>query len=438
MCGGCMARVLVIGAYGLIGQAIALRLLAEGHEVVGAGRDIAAARQRFPALSWIACDLACDRAPEIWLGRLHGIDAVVHAAGVLQDGAGDDVRAVQVDGTGALYAACERAGLRRVIHISAVGADADAGTAFMTTKAEADKSLKQRDLDWAILRPALVIARPAYGGTALLRALAAFPACIPLAARQEAEMQIVSVDDVAQSVAYLVGDGKTLTGEWDLAHPEIHDVAVIAKGFRGWLGLPSATVLHMPGWLSSVAAMSGDLAGWFGWRNPLRRTTLRQLEAGVVGNPDSWIRDFPVAPLDLGQALMRHPSAVQDLWHARLFLLKPVIFIALSLFWIVTGLITLGPGWETGLALLKGAGIETGAEMLAVAGALADILLGVTVLFRRTAFWALVGMFAVSIGYLAAATLLMPVLWLDPLGPLVKVFPALVLAGVAAAVLPSR
>ena len=53
---------------------------------------------------------------------LQGIDAVVNCVGVLQDGARDDVRRVQVEATTALFAACERGGVRRVIHISAIGA----------------------------------------------------------------------------------------------------------------------------------------------------------------------------------------------------------------------------------------------------------------------------------------------------------------------------
>ncbi|HEX8166988.1 MAG TPA: NAD(P)H-binding protein, partial [Beijerinckiaceae bacterium] len=185
-------RVLVVGGYGFIGSAIVRRLVEDGHAVVGVGRDLAAARRRMPEASWIAGDLSRDGV-EAWAARLDGIDAVVHAAGVLQDGLYDDVRAVQARGTDALYEACELKGVRRVVHVSAVGASLSAGMAFMATKGEADAALSRRDLDWVILRPSVVVGRPAYGGSALFRGLAALPV-LPVVA-DAGPLQIVQLDD---------------------------------------------------------------------------------------------------------------------------------------------------------------------------------------------------------------------------------------------------
>ncbi|EBV3599887.1 oxidoreductase, partial [Salmonella enterica subsp. enterica serovar Virchow] len=69
---------------------------------------------------------------------------------------------------------------------------------------------------------------------------------------------------------------------------------------------------------------------------------------------------------------------------------------------------------------------------------LADIVLGVFVLVRRRSALALQGMVALSLLYLAAATLTAPSLWIDPLGPLVKVLPSIVMALVALATLEDR
>ncbi|WP_420813175.1 NAD(P)H-binding protein [Methylobacterium currus] len=70
----------------------------------------------------------------------------------------------------ALFRACAEAEIRRVVQVSTVGAAPDARTAFLRTKDAADAALAQADLDWTILRPGLVLAPTAYGGTALLRA----------------------------------------------------------------------------------------------------------------------------------------------------------------------------------------------------------------------------------------------------------------------------
>ena len=102
-------RVLVTGAYGLIGSACMARLHADGHDLVAAGRAIADARRRFPYAQWIEADFMRLRDAQAWQPLLGGIDAVVNCVGVLQDGAGDDVQRIQFDGTVALFDGCARA-----------------------------------------------------------------------------------------------------------------------------------------------------------------------------------------------------------------------------------------------------------------------------------------------------------------------------------------
>ncbi|MCY7387091.1 MAG: DoxX-like family protein, partial [Burkholderiales bacterium] len=75
---------------------------------------------------------------------------------------------------------------------------------------------------------------------------------------------------------------------------------------------------------------------------------------------------------------------------------------------------------------------------LVVGGAVIDILLGAAILHRRFAPFACRGMVAVSAVYLVAGSVLTPGIWLDPLGPFVKVLPAMVLAVVTMAVLEER
>src|SRR5439155_13226343 len=101
-------RVLITGAYGLIGSACLARLHREGHELVAAGRTIEEAARRFPFARWITADFDQLTRSEDWRPLLAGIEAVVNCVGVLQDGARDDLRRVQVDATVALFAACEQ------------------------------------------------------------------------------------------------------------------------------------------------------------------------------------------------------------------------------------------------------------------------------------------------------------------------------------------
>ena len=129
---------------------------------------------------------------------------------------------------------------------------------------------------------------------------------------------------------------------------------------------------------------------------------------------------------------------MQERWFAGLYLLKPVVFVVLSLFWIATGALSLGPAYPAGLRLLDQAGAGALGGMLVLAGGIADIAIGIGIAVRHTTRLALWGAFVVSLLYLIAATLTLPLLWADPLGPLMKVMTILVLNLVALAILEDR
>jgi hypothetical protein len=130
---------------------------------------------------------------------------------------------------------------------------------------------------------------------------------------------------------------------------------------------------------------------------------------------------------------------VQERWFARLYLLKPVIFVVFSLFWILTGLLSLGPGWDIGLGLMHEGNVIGFAAPLAVfAGALADIGIGIALAFRRTAKIGLYAALSLSLVYIVIGTILVPRLWVDPLGPMLKIWPVIALNLTALAILEDR
>ena len=426
-------RVLILGGNGFIGSAVARRLAGLGHEVTGLGRDVGAAARRLAGVGWLRADIAELAEPEAWGRFLAGQDAVVNCAGALQDGLRDDVAAVQDVAMRALYRAAAGLPVRLVVQISARTDGDAAGNPFFASKRSADAALKASGIDHVILRPAIVVDRNAYGGTALLRALAAMPAVTPLV-HGNAPMQFVALDDVADCVADALAGRIAAGSDLDLAAPETLSLADAVAIHRQWLGLPPAPAVAVPGWLARLVAAGADLLGRLGWRSPMRSTALAVAAGGVTGH-----QNVPARPLGtLGQTLAAAPAGAQDLWFARLYLLKPLIFGMLALFWIASGVVALA-SFEGSANLLEAAGAPSGlAAMLAAVTSIADIVLGVAVLFRRHAARALAGMIMLSGLYLVAATLFAPALWLDPLGPLVKVVPSVVLALAALAILDER
>jgi uncharacterized protein YbjT (DUF2867 family) len=430
-------RVLITGAYGLIGSACLARLRRENHDLVGAGRAVGAARRRMPYAQWVEVDFARLTTPAAWRTLLAGIEAVVNCVGVLQDGARDDMSRVQ-QATCALFDACRDAGIRRVVHVSAIGADRDGPTEFSRTKATAEAHLAGLDLDWLILRPALVLAPAVHGGSAMVRALAAVPLMTPLVAA-ESRIQVVSLDEVADTIARALAPGAPAKATWELMHPRVLSLREIVTATRGWLGFPPRSVLAVPEALASIVSGVADALGWLGWRSPARSTALKQLSAGVVGDPAAWIAATGITPKSLADILAATPASVQDRWFARLYLLKPVALVALAVFWIATGAFALGPGRTAALGHLRQAGFAPAfADFVLVVGSIFDIVLGSLLLVRRFARAALITMLAVTPGYLLVGTLTAPEFWFDPLGPYTKIIPVLIATMLTLAILDER
>jgi uncharacterized protein YbjT (DUF2867 family) len=140
-------NILLCGADGFLGRAVARRLEAAGHHVV---RGVHRVRQDGD----IAIDCRRDLALEDWLSRLRGVDAVINAVGILREREAGDFERIHRRAPTALFAACQRAGVRRVIQISATGGAQP--IAYLASKHAAAAPLKILPEGAMALRPTLI------------------------------------------------------------------------------------------------------------------------------------------------------------------------------------------------------------------------------------------------------------------------------------------
>ncbi|WP_347337446.1 NAD(P)H-binding protein [Bradyrhizobium jicamae] len=274
-------RILLVGRTGLIGSAISARLSAEGHECVLVSRHPTAT----PGTHHIVFDMARTTDASRWKGILAGVDAVINAAGALQ---GQDMQGVHVAGSATLYSACESAGIRRVILFSAIGTDRDARSDFSRTKQEGEAALMARNLDWVVLRPSVVVGRPAYGGSALLRGLASLPALPDMP--DTAAIQPVYLDDVVETVLFFLQPGAPSRIALDLAGPRQMAFSDAVALFRRWLRWRPAHRLHLPAWAALAFIVQETWRkGSAGARPSIRR---RRRKCGAVrpAIPDPGVR----------------------------------------------------------------------------------------------------------------------------------------------------
>jgi uncharacterized protein YbjT (DUF2867 family) len=427
---------LVFGAAGLIGQYLTMDLRRRGFRAIGVARRFPAHLQpddvTLPIMSLTAQELA-------ELIRARQADVVVNCLGVLQDGPGSDTRVVHVAFIERLIDAVRQAGRDiRLIHLSMPGRDADDHTPFSRTKREAERLIRASGVRHVILRPGFVIAPAAFGGSALMRALATLPVAL---GKREAGVPFapVAIEDVAETVATIVDDS-SIAGDaatWELMQREPATTGDVVACFRDVLGGPKPLVT-LPSWLLAVGARLGDIASRLGWSPPIRTTALAEMRRGVQGNPVAWIAATGLAPRTLVDLAAR-PATVQDKWFARLYLVKALIIVTLVIFWVVSGLIALTVSFDAAAAILSSHGFpRTLVGPATAASSLMDTAIGVAIAFRRTCKAGLIAGIALSLFYMAGAALLTPDLWLEPLGALVKTFPAIVLMLVALFILDNR
>lgn len=425
--------ILVVGVTGFLGSAVARRLGAEGAAVVGVSRS-----QPPPAsyLRHVQLDIGRALEAAAWRPYLDGVDAVVYCAGALQDGPHDSLQAVHASGPAALFAACSDAGVRRVVHISALGAD-HAASEFSASKRSGDEALQASNLDWVILRPSIVIGDTGIGSAALLRALAALP-LLPVP-RTTALLRPVLLDDVVDTVLFFLQPTAPSRVTLELVGSRAFRFEELVGVLRRWLGERPARVIALPPWLVALSFRLGDAMALFGWRTAVRSNAGRELAQATAGDPAAWSRVTGIVPRDLEAALVASPAAIHERWFARLYLLRPALFAVCAFFWIATGIVSLGPGWRLGLDLMNDGGVSGWpAAATIVAGALGDIAVGTLILWRRTARFGVLAGLVVTVLYAIAGTALLPRLWIDPLGALLKVFPVVALHLAALAILDDR
>ena len=362
--------------------------------------------------------------------------AIVNCAGALQSSMSDDLQAIHETMVERLCQAAQVKGIRRFIHISAMGADRD-GSEFSRSKGRGEDIVKASQLDYVILRPSVLFHDAAYGGSALLRGLAALPVYPRF--QNTGDLQIVALDDLVDTICILLERTEPCRISVDIAGSDRLSFHENVARIRSWLGRPHAAQLLIPVWFSNLAYQLGDLAAMMRWRPPVRSNARDEIVRGATASTDIWRTLTGIAPQGIDEILRKRPASVQEKWFANLYLLKPLIFVVFGAFWIVTGMVSLGPGWTLGLSTVVSGGVPYWlAVVLVIGGALSDIAVGIAILYRPTAWYGLIGGLVLTGIYVIMGTLIAPYLWIDPLGPMLKIWPIMALNLVAMAILEER
>ena len=341
----------------------------------------------------------------------------------------------------ALFEACVQAGVRRVVQLSALGADDAAASGYHRSKAAADRALAALPLEAVVVRPSLVFA-PGGASARWFCMLASLPV-VPLPGAGAQCVQPIHRDDLVDALVALVeADGPGNGAGAAEGDASVRPVAAILGAGPRVVDAVGPAPCTLRGYLAALRATMGLPRGWF---LPVPRALVRV--AGAVGARfGGFVDRDALAMLDRGNcapadgitALLGRPPRPAEAFaavderaalrrRAQLDWLLPVLRVAVAATWIVTGVVSL---WvfprEASLALLARTGLDGAAATLALhAGAWLDIALGaaVLVLRRRRIVYALQAL--LMLGYTAIITAWLPEFWLHPYGPVLKNLPLL-------------
>jgi uncharacterized protein YbjT (DUF2867 family) len=224
-------RILVIGGSGFIGQHLVAKLAARGESVYVPTRRLPHARELMvhPTVTILPADVHDESALD---GLVQGMDVVINLVGVLHSARakqgqayGAAFEAAHVQLPASLARACAKHGVKRLMHVSALGASANGSSEYLRSKAAGEAAIAQvaqetPGLCTTVFRPSVVFG-PNDKFMNMFAGLAKWFFVLPLAG-SKSRMQPVYVDDVARAIINAMDQSGTCGQTYDLAGPQVY------------------------------------------------------------------------------------------------------------------------------------------------------------------------------------------------------------------------
>ena len=368
-------------------------------------------------------EIAAAQSSGDWAPLLAGVDAVINTLGIFREARPGDFAALHVRAPLALFRAAEAAGVRCVIQLSALGADAAATTGFHLSKRAADDALRATNLPAAIVQPSLVYG-PGGASAALFDRLAAMP-LLPLPGGGAQAVQPVHVDDVVAGVLALLRQppAAPITIAFCGPHPlMLRDYLARLRSALG-IGTP-LRIVAVPFRLATALASAATLVPG----SLVDPAALSMLERGNTADARPFAALLGREPRP-AECFITPQARVNQRLAAVLGVMLPVLRFSIACVWLWTAAVSFGlyPVADS-LSLLQRTGVPEFLAPYALYGAaMLDLAFGVLTLGlrgrARQRLW--LAQAALIAGYTAIITLRLPEFWMHPFGPLSKNLPML-------------
>ncbi len=290
-------RVLVTGATGFVGREVVRELLERGHEVRALVRR-RAARKRWNGKG-VEVFVGDCLAPGTVTPAVAGCDAVIHLVGIIREfpGRGVTFERVHVQATRNLVDQAKAAGVKRYLHMSALGARPAPADRYHVTNFQADEYVRASGLTYTIFRPSIIYGPRDRSINLFVRQIQRL-GFLTIIGDGQYQLQPVPVGIVARAFALALELPGTENRVYDVGGPEPLTFDAIIDTIAGVLGR-RVKKFHQPVWCMRVAA---HLCGRFRWF-PLTTGQLRMLLEGSTCDPAAFYQDFGLTPIAFSEGL---------------------------------------------------------------------------------------------------------------------------------------
>lgn len=297
-------KVLVTGGTGFVGRHVVRRLHVDGHSIRLLVRNTHAP-SALKAVEQYGVELCPgDILQESSLApACASVDAVVHLIGIIAEQGNQTFENVHARGTRNLVAAARSEGVRKFVHMSALGTRPGAASRYHQTKWAAEQTVRRSDMAWVIFRPSIIYG-PGDGFVSLFERMSRYSPVIPLIGGGHSKLQPVRVEEVAECFAQALVEFWSADHTYDLCGPKpltlrevIETVLRVMSRRRLLLTLPVS-------WMRFPATILETVhPALFGQPAPLSRDQLVMLQEDNVGQPEAAVEQFRLTPPSFEQGL---------------------------------------------------------------------------------------------------------------------------------------
>lgn len=269
--------ICVLGGSGFVGRHLCQQLAARGYRVRVPTREREAAKSLclLPTVELVVADV---HDPAALAALLRGCDAVINLVGVLHDGHGPrGFAGAHVDLARKVVAACAAAGVRRLLHMSALGAAVDAPSDYLRSKGEAERIVRDSGLAVTVFRPSVIFGHD----DRFLNLFAGMARLLPVIALAGAgaRFQPVFVGDVAAAFVHAMSEPTSIGRRYDLCGPKRYTLRALVDWAARTSGHPRPVI--------GLGRGLSYLQAWFLECLPVRlmsRDNLRSMQVDSVSD----------------------------------------------------------------------------------------------------------------------------------------------------------